>query len=127
MEGWCVLSCVMFMLQSYRYNSSSLCSRLKIILYLVFQIIRVPHSISHWGTPMGYPSFSSDPHVTHVTPTSFRKKVYILFYKKAVLRVLRVVNQHKMSYLLFTNRCYVCVTCVLRVCYVCVTCAADTY
>ena len=77
-------------------------------------------------------------HVTHVTPTFFKKKVYILFYKKAVLRVLRVVNQHKMSYLLCKNRCYVCVTCVLRVCYVCVTCvlrvcyvcvtcAADTY
>ena len=32
-----------------------------------------------------------------------------------MLRVLRVVNQHKMSYLLFKNRCYVCVTCVLRV------------
>ena len=39
-----------------------------------------------------------------------------------MLRVLRVVNQHRMSYLLFKNRCYVCVTCVLRVCYVCVTC-----
>ena len=49
MKGWCKLFMV------------SCLYRLKIILYLVFQIIRVPHSIPHWGTPMRYPSFSSDP------------------------------------------------------------------
>ena len=52
----CTFHSVMFILQSHRYNSSSLCSRLKIILYLVFQIIRVPHSIPHWGTPAFHPT-----------------------------------------------------------------------
>ena len=33
---------------------------LKFIPHSVFE---VPRSIPHWGTPMGYPSFSSDPKI----------------------------------------------------------------
>ena len=66
----CTFHGVKFILQRYRYNSSSLCSRLKIILYiyiyLVFQIIRVPHSISHWGTPAFHPTRLKQGYVTKV-------------------------------------------------------------
>ena len=62
--------------------------RLKIILYLVFQIIRVPHSIPHWGTP--------DFHPTRIL--CYFSLPYILFY------ACQIWGQNK-SYI--TNRIFV--------------------
>ena len=41
---------------------------LKFIPHAVFE---VPHSIPHWGTPMGYPSFSSDPFILSILLKEF--------------------------------------------------------
>ena len=57
----CTFHSVMFISQSYRYKGSSLCSRfwLKIILYISGLS---NNSCNSLHTPLGYPSFSSDPH-----------------------------------------------------------------
>ena len=56
MEGCCVLFMCHVYIAKLLLQQFLGYSRLKIILYLVFQIIRVPNSIPQWGTPAFHPT-----------------------------------------------------------------------